>query len=375
MGLLQFIRDMFIDFLAINNVCPDSDINNDKTFEIVDKIKKKCPRCQSIIQIDKRFCPWCGYTDEKGIISEVSNWKSEADLYKEKRAEKLKLPFGEIDQYLYELLEKVSRCFSTNINNIFSDYEKQGYKELVALGFLRELTSFEIINRYYTLKELRIIAKEFKIKISLPKNELLQKLLENKEIESKLLIPIQQKYAVEYTLNTSVADYFENKAQKEKIIQEQQEQTFINLLKNNPDENPLYVSIKKQKRPEILAFLNEEDYNYVIFLYVLTNKIKSYKLKEYFTKPYNYTKGEWAYCVDCLQQYENFISYTKFDIEQMKNSGIKKVELICHENCICCKKILDKPISINKIKEIPIKDCPDDIICSGTYVAVLDYED
>lgn len=347
----------------------------DLPFKIIDDIKKICPRCQSIIPINKRFCSWCGYIDEKGVISEVSNWKSEADLYKEKRAQKINLPFGEIDQYLYELLEKISKYFSINIDNVFSDYEKQGYKELVELNFLRALTPYEMIDRNFTLKELKTIAKEFNIKVGLSKNELLQKLLEDQEIESKLLIPIQQKYSKDYTLNKDVAAYFESKIQKEKADNEQKEQDFINLFKNNPDANPLFTSIKEQKKPDILAFLNDEDYNYVIFLYVLTKKIKSYKLKEYFKRPYNYTKGEWAYCVDCLQRYENFISYTKFDIEQMKNSGIKKVKLICHENCTCCKNLLDKPISINKIKEIPIRDCPDDIICSGVYGAVLDYED
>lgn len=63
----------------------------------------------------------------------------------------------------------------------------------------------------------------------------------------------------------------------------------------------------------------------------------------------------------------------KEHLEQMKNIGIKKVELICIDKCECCKNMFNKKIPINEAVELPRKDCPLEI-CRGRYAAVVEFD-
>lgn len=377
MGFLKDLERIFVSFFS-------SSLHNDKnlsdikgsSFNVVDNVRKICPRCHSTIQINRRYCPWCGYNEE-GVITKISNWKSEADLHKEKRERKINLPFGVIDLYLYELLEYVNKYHNINIEEVFSNYEKQGYKELLTLNLLRPLTAHEIIDKNFTLKELRKIAKDYGIKTTLSKLELLQEFLKNEDIKSKILSPLKQKYSSYYALDNKVITFFTGKSAEEKVDKKQTELEFLNHIINTPFENLEYKDLIKIPRPKILDFLSDDDFNYLIILYIITKNIKYTNLITYFEKVYNYPRYDWNVCLQIYRTYLLYRTYTKKNIVEMKAAGIKKVKLICHEECECCSKILDKPISISRIKELPIINCPLEVdLCKGaTYVAVLDYDD
>lgn len=63
----------------------------------------------------------------------------------------------------------------------------------------------------------------------------------------------------------------------------------------------------------------------------------------------------------------------KEHLEQMKNIGIKKVELICIDKCECCKNMFNKKIPIDEAVELPRKDCPLEL-CRGKYAAVVEFD-
>lgn len=60
-------------------------------------------------------------------------------------------------------------------------------------------------------------------------------------------------------------------------------------------------------------------------------------------------------------------------LKEFKKANIKKVELICADNCECCKDIKNKEIPISEIRELPMKDCPLDL-CRGRYCAVVEFD-
>lgn len=61
------------------------------------------------------------------------------------------------------------------------------------------------------------------------------------------------------------------------------------------------------------------------------------------------------------------------DLKSFKKTGIKKVELICFDDCDCCKDLKNKQIPIEKIKPLPMKECPF-AICRGRYTAVVEFD-
>lgn len=61
------------------------------------------------------------------------------------------------------------------------------------------------------------------------------------------------------------------------------------------------------------------------------------------------------------------------DLNHMKETGIKKVELICPQDCECCKNLKNKEIPIDEIVELPHKDCPL-VHCYGSYGAVVEFD-
>ena len=62
----------------------------------------------------------------------------------------------------------------------------------------------------------------------------------------------------------------------------------------------------------------------------------------------------------------------KSTLENMKKTGIKKVELICANKCPCCKKLLNKKISIENAVELPMEGC-ELVKCYGRYCAVVEF--
>nr|MCR5261134.1 hypothetical protein [Candidatus Gastranaerophilales bacterium] len=155
--------------------------------------------------------------------------------------------------------------------------------------------------------------------------------------------------------------------------------TYIEILKNNPEENKDYKRIKTYPKPLILSFLSDSDYEYLLFLFVLLKRIKNYKVeKEFLNRPYSYSnKFDWSDCLAIMQRYENYKIYDESNIIEMEKNGIKKVKLVCNEKCKCCKNFINKSISIKNIKELPIKDSePDSSFCKGAvYQAIIDYDD
>ena len=47
---------------------------------------------------------------------------------------------------------------------------------------------------------------------------------------------------------------------------------------------------------------------------------------------------------------------------------------MCYENCECCKKYANKKIPIEKIKELPIKECPLNArLCIARYRVIIEF--
>ena len=61
------------------------------------------------------------------------------------------------------------------------------------------------------------------------------------------------------------------------------------------------------------------------------------------------------------------------DLRGFKKTGIKKVELICIDDCECCKDIKNKKIPLSEIRELPMKECPLEL-CRGRYCAVVEFD-
>lgn len=63
----------------------------------------------------------------------------------------------------------------------------------------------------------------------------------------------------------------------------------------------------------------------------------------------------------------------KSTLENMKETGIKKVELVCPEHCKCCKNMFNKAIPIEKAVKLPREDCPLNK-CFGRYAAIVEFD-
>lgn len=63
----------------------------------------------------------------------------------------------------------------------------------------------------------------------------------------------------------------------------------------------------------------------------------------------------------------------KSTLENMKQTGIKKVELVCPEHCECCKNMFNKAIPIEKAVKLPREDCPLNK-CFGHYAAIVEFD-
>lgn len=156
------------------------------------------------------------------------------------------------------------------------------------------------------------------------------------------------------------------------------DEDFIKEFVQSPTNNEEYNSFLQLKKPDILNFLSKEDYHYVIFLYTIRRNVKDYKFpKNLLEKDYRYSQYDWKICMDIFQRYLLFKTYTEKDLTKMEENNIKKVKLICNEECDCCRSMLNKSFPIAQVKELPMAVCPLEVpLCKGaTYVVDLSYDD
>lgn len=147
-----------------------------------------------------------------------------------------------------------------------------------------------------------------------------------------------------------------------------------NNFKGNTEAIELYKQIKSWNRPKALSFLTDNDYLFVIFLYVFQKRIKDFKeFKNYLKEPYNYDVEDWGSCIDYLNSYVLFNKTQKPNLKEMKKNNIKKVKLLCayNENC----NYSDKLFNIDNVPEIPIENCPHNYVCRAVFAANLDFDD
>ena len=112
------------------------------------------------------------------------------------------------------------------------------------------------------------------------------------------------------------------------------------------------LKIYSEKKPEIINFISDTDYQVLLNFYTAhlygsktdLNKILS---------PCPYKKYDWNVLLQIVWTYQNSCK----TLEEMKKAGIKKVEIDCKE-CEGCKKYLNKKIPIDEAPEIPNKNCP-----------------
>ncbi len=351
------------------------DVFHKLPFKILDSEAKECPRCNSRIKVHYTYCPWCGYNEKEGFNSDVINWKSEKDVYIEKKKQLLTFSFGPIDQYQYDLLYNIYKYSFINTEEIFSEYEKEEIKTLITKCFLIKYDLRDILLQY-KISKLKPLAKSLKVKVSQKKENLINDILsQDINLLNEILQEDIEKYKTFYKLKDDIQDYFIELKKQEEKEKEEKEDNFITLLETSPENIELYSTLIKKTPPKILNFMDSEDYCYLIKLYVLEKNIRKWKIPaKYFEKPYKYNKFCWGDCLRIINSSELYLTYN--GIERMKLNGIKKVKLICHENCTCCLNYKDKPILLSKIKELPITECESVTFCSGAgYVAVLDYDD
>lgn len=156
-----------------------------------------------------------------------------------------------------------------------------------------------------------------------------------------------------------------------KLIEEEWEKNYYNKKIKNGAVMPK-LEIYSYKKPSIINFVNDDDYNLLLEQYLNNVYSKKIDLNLSFT-PYPYNQYNWNTLLQIIWIYQNYCK----NIKQLKELGIKKVKLSCTGNCICCKSILNKEININKIVELPRTDCSlDTRICIGAiYTAVFNYND
>lgn len=60
-------------------------------------------------------------------------------------------------------------------------------------------------------------------------------------------------------------------------------------------------------------------------------------------------------------------------LKDMKEIGIKKVELVCSQDCECCKEYKNKQIPIEVAPELPMQNCPL-WRCFGRWCAIVEFD-
>lgn len=130
------------------------------------------------------------------------------------------------------------------------------------------------------------------------------------------------------------------------------------------------LKIYNYNKPQIINFVSDSDYQELLKLYTFN----MYGSKTNFITlmgVYPYEKYDWETLLRIVWVYQNYCK----NLQQMRNAGIKKVELICADDCKCCKSLKNKKIPIDEIKELPMKECPfEENICRARYCAVADFD-
>jgi len=133
------------------------------------------------------------------------------------------------------------------------------------------------------------------------------------------------------------------------------------------------LEIYSYDKPQIMDFVTDQHYRmllqscYSAHLYGSRKKIDLTTIMGV----YPYEKYDWETLLRIVWIYQNYCK----NLQQMENAGIKKVELICADDCECCKSLKNKKIPIGEIKELPMKECPfEENICRARYCAVADFD-
>lgn len=168
-------------------------------------------------------------------------------------------------------------------------------------------------------------------------------------------------------------DFFKRKA-AEKKAQQIAKSVKIEIVCSYSNKKDVKVinEIYSTKKPDIIDFVSDDDYNRLLDLYrhnYLGAKVDIRGM----LPPYPYDKYDWNVLLQIVWKFQ----FSSRDLQSYKKNGIKKAKIVCIDDCECCKDLKNKIISVSNLKELPIKECPLDCrVCSGAvYQAVFDFDD
>lgn len=73
-----------------------------------------------------------------------------------------------------------------------------------------------------------------------------------------------------------------------------------------------------------------------------------------------------------MDKYEKLV-HLQNELQKMKNAGITKAEIICPDDCECCKEYKNKPLLIDELKTLPMSKCENEF-CTGRFGAVVEFQ-
>lgn len=63
----------------------------------------------------------------------------------------------------------------------------------------------------------------------------------------------------------------------------------------------------------------------------------------------------------------------KSELDKMENSGISRVNIICSNDCDCCKNYKGRVIAIKELDKLPMENCPLEN-CTGRFGAIVEFD-